>query len=167
MCAMMLEPEPIAAELMLEPTLAATHDKWMAEAHRVLIPITNPGATFWERWDAVRYLVDRLPARIRLERELSVQLRLFLGDEHARRLRLQGERLSQLQRECNQLAQESGSARQLAARTKELLEAVRLWCAEFELATAHVPETAANDDVMRTLGRMNGTCIPDWVLTGP
>jgi hypothetical protein len=167
MCAMILEPEPITAELMLESTLAATHDKWMAEAHRVLIPITFSGATFWNRWDAVRYLADRLPVRIRLERELSVQLRLFMEADHARRLRLQGERLCRLQGECNRLAQESGMARELASRTKELLEAVRLWCAEFELATAQVPESVAGDDVMRTLGRMNGTCIPDWVLTGP
>jgi hypothetical protein len=167
MCAMILEPEPVAPELMLEATLAAAHDKWMAEAHRVLLPVTFAGATFWERWEAVRYLAERLPARIRLERELSSQLRPFLSDDHARRLRLQGERLSQLQLECNRLAQESGVARLLACRARELLEAVRLWCAEFELATAEVPESAADDDVMRTLGRIGGSAIPDWALTGP
>jgi len=167
MCGLTLDVEPVAAELMLEATLAAAHDKWMAEAHRILLPVTFTGATFWDRWDAVRYLAERLPARIRLERELSSQLRLFLSDDHARRLRIQGERLCQLQLECNHLARESGVARPLASRTKELLEAVRLWCAEFELATAQVPESAAGDDVMRTLGRMGGSAIPDWALTGP
>jgi hypothetical protein len=162
-----LEAETVAAALMLEATLAATHDKWMAEAHRTLLPVTFAGATFWERWEAVRYFAERLPARIRLERELSAELRLFLSDDHARRLRLQGERLCQLQLECSRLAQESGVARLLACRTKELLEAVRLWCAEFELATAQVPESAAGDEVMRILGRMGGSAVPDWALTGP
>jgi len=58
-------------------------------------------------------------------------------------------------------------ARLLASRAKELLEAVRLWCAEFELATAEVPDSAAGDEVMRILGRMGGSAIPDWALTGP
>ena len=167
MCAMTLEPDPIAAELMLESTLAASHDRWMAEAHSTLLPVTDTCATFWQRWEAVRYLAERLPERIRLERELSRQLRLSMTDDHARRLRVQGERLWQLQRECSRLGQEAGTARQLASRTKELLAAIRLWCAEFELATAHVPESAAGDDVMRTLGRMSGSCIPDWAVTGP
>src|SRR5512144_3090345 len=124
MCAMTVELEPsITTELMLESTLAAAHDKWMAEAYRILLPVTFAGATFWERWHAVRYLAERLPERIRLERRLSGQLRLVLGDDHARRLRLQGERLTQLQQGCNRLAHESGMARQLASGTKELLEA--------------------------------------------
>jgi hypothetical protein len=167
MCAMTLERESIAAELMLESTLASAHDKWMAEAHGVLLPVTFSGATFWDRWGAVQYLADRLPERVKLERLLSCQLRLLMSDDHARRLRVQGERLADLQAQCMRLAQESGKARELANRAKELLEAIRLWCAEFELASANIPESAADDDVMRTLGRMGGCCIPDWVLTGP
>jgi hypothetical protein len=55
-------------------------------------------------------------------------------------------------------------ARQLASRIKELLDAVRLWSAEFELATGHISEAAANDDVMRILGRMSGCDIPGWAV---
>jgi hypothetical protein len=168
MCATTLMPETsVATEMMLEATLAAAHDRWMAEVHRVLLPVTSLEATFWERWDAVRYLAERLPARLRLERELSRQLGLFISVDAADRLRVQGERLSWLRSECNRLARGPGMARELAGRTKELLEAVRLWCAEFELATGRIPETAANEAVMRILGRMSLGCIPGWVVAAP
>jgi hypothetical protein len=74
-CATTLWPEPpVVTELILESTLAAGHDRWMADVHRVLLPVTLPEATFWERWDAVNYLAERLPARLRLERALSSEL---------------------------------------------------------------------------------------------
>ena len=55
-----LAPEPsVVTELILESTLATVHDRWMAEVHRVLLPVTLPEVTFWERWDAVNYLAER------------------------------------------------------------------------------------------------------------
>jgi hypothetical protein len=165
MCATTLAPEPsVVTELILESTLATAHDRWMAEVHRVLLPVTLPEATFWERWDAVSYLAERFPARLRLERALSSELQAFISTEDAERLDLQGERLMWLHRECDRLGREPRMARQLASRIKELLDAVRLWCAEFELATGHISEAAANDDVIRILGRMGGCDIPGWAV---
>lgn len=168
MCATTLAPEPSAAtELILESTLATAHDRWMAEVHRVLLPVTLPEAIFWERSDAVSYLAERFPARLRLERALSNELQAFISTDDADRLDLQGERLMWLQRECDRLGREPRMAKEFASRMKELLEAVRLWCAEFELATGHIPEAAANEEVMRILGRMSGCDIPGWVVAVP
>jgi hypothetical protein len=70
----------------------------MAEVHRVLLPVNLPEATFWEIWDAVNYLAERLPARLRLERALSSELQAFISTDDAERLHLQGERLIWLHR---------------------------------------------------------------------
>jgi hypothetical protein len=165
MCATTLIPERSAEpELMLESPIAAAHDKWMAEVHQVLLPVTFPEATFWERWDAVRYLAERLPQRLQLELALSTELRPLLCPEDIERLQQQGERLIGLQRDCGRLGREPMMARQLAGRTKELLEAVRLWCAEFELAAGRIPESAADEGVMRLLGRMGLAGIPGWAV---
>src|SRR6476659_3427302 len=125
----------LTAELMLESTLVSAHDLWMAEVHATLLPVTRPEATFWERWTSIRYLAERLPARIRLERALFEQLLPFIDDDTIGRLRRQSEALSVLYRACECVATEPGMAREFAARTTELLEALRLWCAEFEQAT--------------------------------
>ena len=160
------EPER-ATELMLESSLAATHDHWMAEVHQVLLPITRPEATFWERWDAVRFLAERFPDRLRLEQALAAKLHLLVSSDAATRLELQGERLCELYRQCTRLTQERGVARDLARRADNLLEAVRLWCAEFELAARDITESDVDEDVLRLLGRMSLGCTPAWTVALP
>jgi hypothetical protein len=163
MCATTVAPEPsIATELMLESTLAIAHDRWIAEVHEVLLPVTLPEATFWERWASIRYLAERLPTRLRLEGALCEQLRPFLEDDVVQRLLVQSERLNALYRESQRLSTERGMAREYATRTRELLEALRIWCAEFERATRNILEAVVNDDVMRLLGRMGLTCTCGW-----
>jgi hypothetical protein len=164
----MLAPEfGSDTELMLESTLATAHDRWMAEVHQVLLPVARPDATFWERWDAIRFLAERFPDRLGLERALGTALRPWISSEDAARLECQGARLVELHRECNRLAQERGMARDLAKRTGELLEAVRLWCAEFELAARHITESDVDEEVMRILGRMSLSCTPEWTVAMP
>jgi hypothetical protein len=160
------QPNTKAADT-LRTRFTVVHDNWMADADRFVLLVTNVDATFWERWDAVSYLAERFPARVRLERALSSELQAFLSTDDAERLDLQSERLMWLHRECDRLGREPRMAREFASRMKELLEAVRLWCAEFELATGHIPEAAANEEVMRILGRMSGCDIPGWAVAVP
>jgi hypothetical protein len=168
MCATTLAPEPsVGEELMLEATLAAAHDRWMAEVYGVLLPITYSDATFWERWNVLRYLAERFPDQFRLERELSRQLDPLISIELSDRLRVQGDLVTRLHRDCSRLGHEPGTARELARRAQELLEAVRLWCAEFELAAGHIPEAAASESVIRILGRMSRCCTPAWAVAVP
>jgi hypothetical protein len=163
MCATTLVPEPsVTTELMLESTLATVHDRWIAEVHEVLIPVTLPEATFWQRWASIRYLTDRLPDRLNLETVLYEQLRPFLEDQQIQRLLALNERLYALYGECTRLSTERGKAREYASRTRELLEALRIWCAEFERTTRHILEAVVNDDVMRVLGRMSLPTTPAW-----
>lgn len=165
MCATTLAPEPsVGEELMLESALAAAHDRWMAEIYGVLLPVTLPEATFWERWDVLHYLAERFPDQFRLERELSRQLDPFISVELSDRLRLQGELVDRLHRDCSRLGREPCMARQLARSAHELLEAVRLWCAEFEIAAGHIPEASARESVIGILGRMSRCCTPPWAV---
>jgi hypothetical protein len=158
-------PEPsLTAELMLESTLATAHDRWIAEVHEVLLPVTSPEATFWERWASIRYLSERLPARLRLERELCQQLRPFIQDEALQRLLVQSERLNLLHRDCERLSTQRGKAREFAARNRELLEALRIWCAEFERATANILDAVVDDNVMRLLGRVGLSGTAGWAI---
>jgi hypothetical protein len=168
MCATTLAPEPsVGEDLMLESTLAAAHDRWMAEVYGALLPVTVPEATFWERWDVLRYLAERFPDQFRLERELIRQLDSFISIDLSDRLRVQGDLVTRLHRDCSRLGREPEMARELARTAHDLLEAVRLWCAEFELAAGHIPEAAASESVLSILGRMSRCCTPAWAVALP
>jgi hypothetical protein len=136
--------------------LAAGHDDWMADADRFLLPVADADATFWERWGAVRYVEDELLDRFQLERRLLDELRAFLTAEMKERLGMQADRLSRLLAEFRRLGGERGRARELAHTTRELLDALRLWYAEIELAAGGIRWADVSTEAIRLLTEFSG-----------
>ena len=100
MCAMtVVSPLDRATRDTFAPILAGTHDRWMAEADKLIGPVTDSDATFMQRWAAVRYVWDELPVRLQLEQELLDELHPFIPAEIRARLSMQLDRLHHLHRE--------------------------------------------------------------------
>ena len=140
----------------LAPILATVHDGWMADAGRSLGPITDPQATFFQRWAAVRYLWDRFAERFDLEQDLLNQLHPFVVAEARERLWMQVVRLNRLRRDLDQLAHRQGTAPDLARTARDLLEALRLWYAEIELAVGQVSLDQLSREANCLINRLSG-----------
>jgi hypothetical protein len=118
----------------LDAVLRPIHNTWVGETRRFLEPASEPGADFWTRWAAVRYLSDDFPDRYRRERALVDELRPFLLPDVAERLVREGDRLFRLRLELDRIGRRRGTATEVAAGTRDLLEQLGVWCAEIELA---------------------------------
>ena len=121
-------------EERLDAVLRPIHNTWVEETRRFLDPAIEPGANFWTRWGAVRYLADDFRDRYRRERALVDQLRPFFRLNVAERLGREGDRLFRLRLELDRIGRRRGTAAEVAAGTRELLEQLGVWCAEIELA---------------------------------
>jgi hypothetical protein len=118
----------------LDAVLRPIHAAWAEEARRFLEPAMETGVDFWTRWAAVRYLDDDFSEHYRRERALVDELRPFVRPAEAERLRGSGERLFRLRLELDRIGRRRGTAAEVAAGTRELLEQLAVWCAEIELA---------------------------------
>jgi hypothetical protein len=125
---------PSHDEAPLDAVLCPIHDAWVEEALCFLEPAIEPGADFWTRWAAVRYLSDAFRVRYRRERALVDELRSFLRPDVAERLVRKGDRLFRLRLELDRIGRRRGTAAEFAAGTRDLLEQLRVWCAEIEQA---------------------------------
>jgi hypothetical protein len=139
----------------LGPRITIAHDNWMADGDRFIVPVTDSDATFWERWAALRYVEDQLLERFRLERTLLEELHAFLVPEMRERLGMQADRLSRLFADFSRLGRQRESARELARTARDLLEAVRLWYAEIELATGGIRWGDLGKEASRLLAELN------------
>jgi hypothetical protein len=128
----------------------------MAEADLALDPITDPLATFFQRWTAVRYLWDQFQERFLLEQELVDELHAFIPVEVRERLAMQIDRVNRLQQDMDRLAHQRGVARELARTARALLEALRLWYAEIEFAVGEIRQEDTSANVHRLLERLSG-----------
>ena len=59
---------PNPGEQPLGAALRPIHEGWFEDVRQYLDPALNPGAEFWTRWAAVRYLNDEFLDRFRWER---------------------------------------------------------------------------------------------------
>ena len=153
-----VSPLDRAAQDTLDPILAGTHDRWMSEADKMLGPVTEPDATFMQRWAAVRYVADELPGRLQLEQELLEDLHPFIPAEIRERLSMQLDRLHHLHRDVDGLAHRTGTARELARTVRALLEALRLWYAEIEFALGELERADIGYAASALLERLTGSC---------
>jgi hypothetical protein len=108
------------------------------EARRFLEPALKPGADFWTRWAAIRYLSDDFREQYRLERALVDEIRSFLPAETAERLVREGDVLVRKRLELDRIGRHRGTAQEVADGTRELLEQLGLWLVELELAAARI-----------------------------
>jgi hypothetical protein len=138
----------------LDAVLRPIHNSWVEEARRFLAPAVEPGADFWTRWAAVRYLADDFRDRYRRERALVDELRPFLRADMAERLSREGDRLFRLRLELDRIGRRRGTAAEVAAGTRDLLEQLGVWCAEIELAAADLTCDALPTDATDLLGHL-------------
>jgi hypothetical protein len=133
------------AEGNLAPLFRAVHRIWIEETTTYLKPLTRPGASFWARWTAVRYLADSFERQFRRERALLEQLRGFLPLTAAEHLTRHAERLSQLQQVLDRMGRRRGTALTVSVIARSLLEALETWCADLEFATRRVQREVLPD----------------------
>jgi hypothetical protein len=131
-------PFSAAPDRPLTGALRPVHERWIAEARRFLEPAMAPGADFWTRWAAVRYLADEFRERVGLERALVVELRPFIRPDLMEHLVREGNTLATLRLELDRLGRRRGTAAEMAAGTQALLRQLAIWLAEVEIAAADV-----------------------------
>jgi hypothetical protein len=123
------------SEGTVDLVLSPAHDAWVEEVRRHLLPASEPGAPFWDRWSTVRYLDDRFTERFRLESALLDELTPYVTPITMAKLRAAAEWVAFLRLELDRIGRRRGTAAEFTAKTGEFLEALELWCAEIEFAT--------------------------------
>jgi hypothetical protein len=113
-------------------SLRGFHELWIAETRRFIEPAMVPGADFWTRWAAVRYLADDFRERYWIERRLVDRLELSLPTSVAAGLAAEGEQVYGLRLELDRVGRRRGTAEAFAAAAGALLERLGLWLAEIE-----------------------------------
>jgi hypothetical protein len=138
----------------LGPVLQAAHRIWIAQTDRYLAPITVPRASFWERWTAVRYLADEFLAQYRRECKLLEELRSFLPSGVADTLLEKAERLGQLQQDLDRIGRRRGTAATVSGAARLLLELLRAWCTDIEVAAGHIVSSGLPEEAQRVLAEL-------------
>jgi hypothetical protein len=116
----------------LEGTLSRIHHRWLETLERILGPAIPPGAAFWDRWGAVRFLTDQFPSFYRLEATLLESLAPALPPSDAARLR-QG--LGEMERTRSRLVgvgRKRGTAVEVSRQATVLLTLARRWSSALE-----------------------------------
>jgi len=143
------------AEQTLDVVLGPSHDAWMAEAHQLLVPAARPTAPFCNRWTVIRYLSDRFPRRLRIERALVSGLRLFVTGAEVDALEAEGDRLTGLHLELDRIGRRSDTAAEFATTMAELLSALEIWCLDVERVGRQVPRAVVSEEMQRMLDRLD------------
>ena len=139
---MTVSPEVAAPTLVREtllPSLHAWHEVWIRETNRFLLPVAAQEAPFWTRWTAVRYLADQFIAQYRRECALLYELRLVLPQDVFDRLMKDGVKIGQMLDELDRVGRRRGVARTMAVLSRTLLDLLRAWCADIEMAAGWIP----------------------------
>jgi hypothetical protein len=141
----------------LDAVLRPIHNGWIQEARRFLEPALEPGADFWARWTAVRYLSDDFRKQYRLERALVDELRPFLAAQVAERLVQESDRVLRLRLELDRIGRRRGTSAEVATGTRDLLAQLGVWCAEIELAGRGITRGALPVDGAELLAHLEAS----------
>ncbi len=144
----------------LDSVLRPIHNAWIAEARCFLEPTLDPGADFWTRWGAVRYLSDTFRDRVRQERALVQELPPFLPPEVSERLERGSELVVRSRLELDRIGRRRGTAAEVARGARQLLTQLGEWCAEIELAAAAVAREALAAEGIALLARLEAAIPP-------
>jgi hypothetical protein len=116
----------------LDAVLSQIHRRWLETIERVLAPAAAPGAGFWSRWGAVRFVTDQFESFYRLEATLLESLAPSLPPSEFARLR-QG--LGEIERSRSKLVglgRRRGTAVEVSRQATVLLTLARCWGSELE-----------------------------------
>ncbi|HEX5574543.1 MAG TPA: hypothetical protein VFX42_01615 [Gemmatimonadales bacterium] len=138
----------------LASVVRAAHKTWIEEVESYLTPVIRPGASFWERWTAVRYIADQFLEQYHRERALFDELRPYLPAEPAESLLGSCRRIDQLQRELDRVGRRRGTARTVSVAAGKLLDAVRSWCGEIEIVVPDIQRVTLPEEAQRLLAKL-------------
>jgi hypothetical protein len=116
----------------LDTVLAQVHHRWLDTTERILAPAIGPGAGFWNRWGAVRFLTDQFESFYRLEATLLETLAPSLPAGDLARLR-QG--LGEMERTRSRLigaGRRRGTGVEVSRQATALLTLARRWASDLE-----------------------------------
>ena len=145
--------------LEVTTTLSHVHDWWMERIARVIAPAAQPGATFWERWAAVRFLTDQFEARFRLECQLVESMAALLPPPLLAHLRAARVELERTRSRLSAAGRRRGSGPEVAVLARRFLDEARRWCAALELATTSIAADDLSDHSRELLARLPGTAV--------
>lgn len=134
MTAALIPPIAPAGTEAVAATLTRVHDQWIERIGRLLVPATQPRATFWDRWGAVRFLSDQFEDRFRLEWELVESLAPQLQPSDRARLAAAHAGLERVRAELMASGRRQGRAAEVVLLARRFLDHARRWCAALELA---------------------------------
>lgn len=127
----------------------------MAQCDRMLGPVMDPDATFFERWGALRFVREPLQERLRTEQTLLDELNAVLSPAMHERILVQGERVRRLLNQVERLACGRCTARELAQATQELVQALRIWYAEIEFGVGNLRRGDLANETSRLLDQLS------------
>jgi hypothetical protein len=122
----------------LDSVLAPIHDRWVERITRVLAPVMEARADFWERWGVVRFLGDQFESWFRFECALAESLAGVLEPNAAAALASARERLEETHGRLMAAGRQLDTAGLFAALSRRLLEQAQRWCAALEFATVRL-----------------------------
>jgi len=147
MCAATLAAaSTVRVDETLDAVLSPSHDAWVEEVRRLLLPATMPDPVFWDRWSMVRYLNEGFLERFSIERAVLRELQPFITAREMNALEAGGERVAQLHLTLDRMSRRRPTSAGLAALTQEFLNELELWCAEVELACNGVSPHTLSDE---------------------
>ncbi|HEY7636290.1 MAG TPA: hypothetical protein VH763_12125 [Gemmatimonadales bacterium] len=139
------------ADDTLDVILSPIHDRWIEQIGTLLAPAMVPQAPFWERWGAVRYLIDQFEGRFRMECALMDSLASWLSRSEFVRLSTIRAVLERTRVDLIALGRRRGTAMVVAAFAREILEQAQLWCAELEFATRNLHRSELSPESERLI----------------
>jgi hypothetical protein len=134
--------------------LAQVHEPWAAQVRLVLGPATDPQASFWTRWGAVRFLGDQFARRFRAECALMDELEGLVPSRAVARLEAARAEIDRAAAELRNVGRRRGVAQVMAELTTRFVEALAHWWAEVESATANLDQTDLPPSARRRLTRL-------------
>jgi hypothetical protein len=134
--------------------LAIIHEGWMKQVSSSIVPATDLHSDFWSRWGAARFLGDQFGDRFRLECAFAAALDGLVSPKAAERLTAARDDIDRTSDELMAAGRRRDAPELTAALARRLVEEVARWCAELELATAHLSPAGLPLAARRLLARL-------------
>ena len=142
------------AALRVGAVLSIMHRGWMSQVSSFVTPATDPHADLWSRWGAARFLGDEFRGRFRLECAFAVALKGLVPPDAAARLAAAREELERASEELMAAGRRQDAPELTATLARRVLDELARWCAELELATAHLVPAELPLEARRLLARL-------------
>lgn len=116
----------------LDAVLPQIHHRWLGTVERILAPAIAPGAGFWDRWGAVRFLTDQFESFYRIEATLIESLAASLPPSDLARLRQDLGEVERARAGLVGVGRRRGTGPEVSRQATALLTLTRRWSSALE-----------------------------------